>query len=179
MVAELETLLELLSITDKAELDRRCRTACVSRSELAALIYACDLGLLRWHHEACFQKSMPDHLKLRPGDTDKLIAGGIGPMDKDAKKVAAKVFQTFVERRMLSGHIFYTPDYSEWHLLYFNNRDVSPRRNHWEQGQHIHILNYLCTGRSAREVWGDFGVSAKPNLGGSRHVRFIYIDGDE
>ncbi|HGU0846748.1 TPA: hypothetical protein ACM6YQ_000780, partial [Escherichia coli] len=44
----------------------------------------------------------------------------------------------------------------EWHFIFFNINELKDKNNHWSQGAHIHLVNYLFTGVSVQGVWDDF-----------------------
>jgi hypothetical protein len=48
------------------------------------------------------------------------------------QKAANKIYATFEERRMLSGHLFWNE--RAWHFFYFDNHDQAKNRNHWAGG---------------------------------------------
>jgi hypothetical protein len=78
----------------------------------------------------------------------------------------------FEERRMLSGHLFFTPDLAQWHLFYFDQRDFAERKNHWEGGSHIHLINHLWPGRTAQAVWDQF-CTGNPQMTNALHIKFF------
>src|SRR5262249_14535351 len=87
------------------------------------------------------------------------------------RKTANKISAIFDDRRLLSGHIFFTPDKSEWHFFYFDQRDFAERGNHWQGGSHIHLINYLWPDRTADATWKEFCIG-NPQMRGALHVRF-------
>jgi hypothetical protein len=128
-------------------------------------------GVFPWQHQRHHRDFMPEHLALSPDDLGAFAANGVGLLKPRAKKTANKFAAIFEERRLLSGHIFYTPDHSEWHLFYFDQRDFAERHNHWEGGSHIHLINHLWPGRTAEGVWEEFRTG-NPQMGGALHIRF-------
>jgi hypothetical protein len=85
------------------------------------------------------------------------------------QKAANKIYATFEERRMLSGHLFWNE--RAWHFFYFDNHDQAKNRNHWAGGPHIHLLNHLWPNRSGDSVWEEF-CSGNPTIKGALHIRF-------
>lgn len=75
------------------------------------------------------------------------------------------------ERRLVNGHMFFTPDQSNWHFFYFDQRDIDRYNNHWIHGPHVHYLNYLWPRRTAESVWTEF-VSGNPSMKGALHIRY-------
>jgi hypothetical protein len=80
--------------------------------------------------------------------------------------------QMFEERRYLVGHMFYTPNLSEWHFFCFDQRDLEDERpNHWKEGPHVHFINWLWPGQDVKSVWSNFvGENQRP--GNAIHLRF-------
>ena len=105
----------------------------------------------------------PDPTETWEGNT------AYGRLKPAAQKMVNKVFATFNERRMLSGHLFW--DTRAWHFFYFDNHDQDTHRNHWAGGPHIHLTNHLWPNRSATAVWDEFR-KGNPVMKGALHIRF-------
>jgi hypothetical protein len=138
---------------------------------LASLILAAMGGALPWGHRVHHREFLPEHLDLSDDDVGAFAANGVGLLKPRAKKTANKIAAIFEERRLLSGHIFFTPDHSQWHLFYFDQHNFAERNNHWEVGSHIHLINHLWPGRSAQEIWDQFRTG-NPQMRGALHIRF-------
>lgn len=162
-------LVTILSINKKQDLKRYCRTAIITQTDLANFIMACNAGMGPFTHQARHREYIPDHLKLSEVDIGALTAAG--HFKKRAQKTMRKVSAIFDERRLLSGHIFFNPDQSIWHLFYFDQRDFSERNNHWEGGSHIHLINWLWSGRTAQSTWNEF-CDGNPKMNGALHIKF-------
>ncbi len=169
--AALADLLAILSIKKKSELKKRCRSIIISQGALANLILTTRCGALPWLHQIHHRDFQPEHLHLSEADKRALISNDVGPMKPAAQKAARKISAMFDERRLLSGHLFFKADLSEWHLFYFDQRDYSDRNNHWEGGSHIHLINHLWPDRTAQGVWNEF-CTGNPQIRGALHIRF-------
>ena len=99
------------------------------------------------------------------------MANGVGPLGWEAKRFVNKIAATFEERRLLSGHLFFTDDLSNWHLLYFDQRDRSGHKNHWGGGSHVHLINHLWPNWTAQTVWDAF-CTGNPRMAGAYHLGF-------
>lgn len=119
-------------------------------------------------HTAHHRQFIPDHLTLSQNDLSAIVTNGVGRFGQEAQKAVNKIEATFEERRMLSGHLF--QNLNGWHFFYFDNRDMSRRRNHWEGGPHIHVINHLMPNRSANSVWSEF-CEGNPIMRGALHLR--------
>jgi hypothetical protein len=160
-------LLKIFAVQKLRELKKHCREASIRRRDLANMILWCKAGG-PYIHAAHHRRYTPDHLGLTEADLSAIASNGVGRFNPRAQKAANKVFATFEERRMLSGHLFQNLD--EWHFFYFDNRDMSRRHNHWEGGPHIHVINHLMPNRSAQSVWSEF-CEGNPIMKGALHLR--------
>jgi hypothetical protein len=88
------------------------------------------------------------------------------------QKTANKIHAMFGDRRLLSGHMFFNADLSDWHFFYFDQRDFATRNNHWKEGPHIHFINRLWPNRTAQSVWEEFCSSPNPLIRDALHIRF-------
>jgi hypothetical protein len=164
-------LLNIFTIKKKSELKKHCRSITILQGDLASLIMTAMAGALPWEHRAHHRDFQPEHLHPTDEDLAAFAANGVGTLKPRAKKMANKIAAMFEERRLLSGHIFFSPDQSQWHLFYFDQRDFAERHNHWEGGSHIHLINHLWPGRTAQDVWKEF-CTGNPQMRGALHVPF-------
>lgn len=167
----LADLLTIFTIDKKSKLKHHCRSITILQRDLAGLIFACMGDDMPWSHRAHHREFVPEHLHLTDDDLGAFAANGVGKMTPRAQKTANKISAIFDDRRLLSGHIFFTPDQSQWHLFYFDQRDFSERKNHWQGGSHIHLINHLWPARTAQEVWNEF-CNGNPEMKGALHIRF-------
>lgn len=164
------SVIDLFSITTLRDLKRHCSKAVVKKTDLAEFIMALSTNSnLRLQHFRYHQTFVPDHLHLTATDMSALATNGVGKMSLAAQKTANKIHATFEERRMLSGHMFL--GLGHWHFLYFDNRDVEDRGNHWIAGSHIHLISWLTTKRECAEIWQEF-TEGNPRMKGALHIRF-------
>lgn len=166
-----EVLWEILAASKKSDLKVLCRKAVVTKPALSNLILGSMSGVTPWHHRRHHRHFVPDHLIITETDKVALATNGVGPMKPAAQKFANKISAIFDERRLLSGHLFFSDDLSNWHLLYFDQRDMSRHGNHWDGGAHIHIINHLWPQRTAQGIWEEF-CSEHPKMKGALHIRF-------
>jgi len=167
----LADLIAIFGIKKKSQLKQHCRSITILQEDLANLIFACMGQGMPWSHRAHHRHFQPEHLHPTSDDLAALSASGLGKMNARAQKTMNKVTALFEERRLLSGHIFFNADLSEWHLFYFDQRDFADRNNHWQGGSHIHLINHLWPGRTAQDVWNEF-CTGNPQIRGALHVRF-------
>jgi len=160
-------LLAIFAITKKSDLKWYCGTITVSQRDLSNLILVCAGGGGPWLHRAHHREFIPDHLKL----SDEDLRNGVGEPQPGALRTMRKISAIFAKRRLLSGHIFFRPDLSEWHLFYFYQRDFSDRDNHWSGGSHIHLINHLWPGRTSQGVWNEF-CTGNPQMRDALHIKF-------
>jgi len=169
-MSDIDNLLAIFTIKKLSDLKKHCRRSTVAQTDLANFIMWCastaDAPFLRAAHHRQF---VPEHLTLSKSDHAALAANGVGRLKPAAQKMVNKVFATFNERRMLSGHLFW--DTRAWHFFYFDNHDQDTHRNHWAGGPHIHLTNHLWPNRSATAVWDEFR-KGNPVMKGALHIRF-------
>jgi hypothetical protein len=170
----LGSLLAIFNILDKAALEQHCRTAVIEGSDLANLILACGMEGVPIRHFPFHKHHHPEHLIPKDGDHEALGRNGVGPLSKDAKKFVNKIEQMFEQRRLFNGHLFISvEDLSHWHLLYFDQRDVDSYRNHWEHGEHIHLINMVTHPQlSVLDLVDKLEAEERPRLGGGFHIRY-------
>ncbi len=168
---DLHTLNQLLTLSTKKELEVFARDAVIHSDDFVWFIMSCDLGDQPWRHRIGVQDSVPEHLFLNERDNAALSDATVGPHTKGTQKAANKMLQLFEERRLLTGHIFYTSDLSDWNFFYFDNRDREEVDNHWQHGPHIHFVNVLWPNLEPQKLWDAFCASGELP-GGALHVRY-------
>ncbi len=111
-----------------------------------------------------------------PGHKDHkaLARNGVGPFSNDAKKFVNKIGQMFEQRRLFNGHLFIPVEHTtHWHLFYFDQRDVDRERNHWQQGEHIHLMSMITHPRlPVLDLVKKLDSDDRPKLGGGLHIRY-------
>lgn len=168
-MSTVDSLLAIFTIDKLRDLKKHCRDSTVSQSDLADFIMWCRSSAeAPFLHSSYHRQFVPEHLTLSDSDLAALAANGVGRFAPAAQKTANKVFATFKERRMLSGHLFWNE--RAWHFFYFDNHDQARHRNHWAGGPHIHLLNHLWPNRSADSVWVEF-CKGNPVMKGALHIR--------
>jgi hypothetical protein len=163
----------LFSLERKADLKKFCKQAKITKEEFSHTIFACEMGLLPWRHKISHRNFVPDHLQPTEDEWNS-VGPALTSDDRSVPKALRKIMIQFDERRLLVGHVFYNDDLSRWHLLYFDQRDTSPHRNHWTAGSHLHLINWLLwPGKDANEAWHEFH-GGNPSLGGALHIRCAF-----
>lgn len=64
----------------------------------------------------------------------------------------------------------FLPSKERWHLLYFNQRDMSG--DHWKEGPHIHYSRESYTNDPLDTVWQRI-LAEEPKFPSSEHLRFL------
>ncbi len=163
------SVVTLFGFTRLRELKKHCASASLTRSDLANYILWCKTPRSPFLHFPCHRSFTPGHLHLSDTDLAALASNGVGKMKPSAQKAANKIYATFEERRMLSGHLF--QGVWQWHFIYFDNRDTDRHKNHWKGGPHLHLINWLMPNRTPEDVWKQFRTGT-PNMKGALHLRF-------
>jgi hypothetical protein len=169
--ASFDDLWQLLSATKKNELKKLSQNTVVTKTAFANLILGSKVGMTPWTHRVHHREFVPQHLNVTEEDRAAIVSNGVGPAGPGARKFMSKISAIFDERRLLSGHLFFTPDLSNWHLLYFDQRDISRNRNHWDGGSHIHLINHLWPKWTVQTIWDQFR-RGNPRMTGALHLRF-------
>jgi hypothetical protein len=169
----MEGLLKIFTFDKKRDLEKHCREITIHRGDLATLILTCQDGLMPFRHRIYRRDYVPRHLRPSQKEREALANNGVGPVTGDALKMVQKIEQLFQDRRHLVGHMFDTPGSPYWHFLYFDQRDLKDDgTNHWKQGAHVHLVNWLLRPQSDPEtLWAEF-TNGNMKLGGSLHIRF-------
>lgn len=170
----LENLLTIFEFDKKRKLEQYCRDIAVSAKDFSDLIICGEATGMPFFHQIHHRDIFPKHLELSDANLQALSNNPVGPLNPEARKTVRKVFQIFKDRRYLVGHIFYTADLSKWHFFCFDQRDLA-LPNHWEEGTHVHFINWLWPGWDARTAWGKF-VAENGKPGDSIHLRFSEKD---
>jgi hypothetical protein len=167
----IEQLLKILLSSKKQELRALCREAVITKAAFANFILGSMSGATPWDHRAHHREFVPPHLNITKEDRTEIVSSASDKTESRVPKFLRKISAIFDERRLLSGHLFFTADLSNWHLLYFDQRDISRNRNHWDGGSHIHLINHLWPKWTAQTIWNEF-CTGNPQMKGALHVRF-------
>lgn len=167
----MEGLLKIFTFDKKRDLEKHCREVTIHRGDFSLFVYLCEAGQMPFRHRIYGRDYVPPDVKPSEKEREALANNGLGPLKGDALKMAKKIGQLFQVRRYLVGHMFDTP--AHWHFLYFDQRDIKDDGpNHWKEGPHIHLINWLLRPQCDPEkLWAEF-ISGNVDLGGSLHVRF-------
>lgn len=166
-----EGFIRLFNIRKKRELIAYCKNLTIYQSDFVSFIELCKSDMRDYNYLTISHDKIPNHLRLTDEDHSALVSNGVGPLKKRAKKSANKMFQFIEERCYSKAHLFYSDSLVYWYLFYFDNRDLTDTKNHWIEGQHIHLINDLWfKDTKADEVWGKY---LSGGLGVSRmHIRY-------
>ena len=158
----------------KSELIEHCRTAIIEGTDFANLIMACMATMIPIRHFRFHKHHHPEHLVPTDSDHEAFARNGVGPLSKDAKGFTNKIGQMFEQRRLFNGHLFIPVEHpTDWHLFYFDQRDVDRRRNHWEHGEHIHLISMVTHPQlPVLDLVKKLEDEVRPKLGGGVHIRY-------
>ena len=172
----LNSLLTIFNIAKKSDLVVHCRTAVITKTDLANLIIACQAKAIPIGHIPFFKHHHPEHLNPTDKDFAAITANPPGKLTKDAKKFTNKIGQMFGERRLFNGHLFMPLEWpGHWHFFYFDQRDTDEYNNHWEHGSHLHLINMITHPKlSVEELAKKLDAETRPDIKGSLHIRFAY-----
>jgi hypothetical protein len=116
----------------------------------------------------------PPQIIPAESEHEALARNGVGQLSREAKKFVNKIDQMFAQRRLFNGHLF-IPRIREndWHLFYFDQRDVDPNNNHWEEGEHIHLMSMLTHPQiNVLDLVEKIESETRPKLSGGFHIRY-------
>ena len=170
-----EELINLFNIAKKKELIKHCKNLQICKDDLFRFILLAQNGVLPYKHIINHRDFVSEHLIPTDEDNHALRNNGVGLLKDRAKKWASKVDQLFIERRFLTGHMFFTESFDYWHFFYFDQRDLATYNNHWEYGAHIHLINWLWPEYTAESIWKQF-TNGNPIMKGSLHIKYIDED---
>ena len=167
----LSDLIALFGFKKKHELTQHCRQVFL-QTDLTRLIQAAKSGQLPWQYLSHHRNLVPEQLSLTEKDLAAIATSGVGHLQPAAQKAVNKIDTIFNQRRLLSGHMFFNANLSDWHFFYFDQRDFATGSNRWKKGPHIHFLNKLWPNQTAQGVWKEFCSSPKPRIHAALHIRF-------
>jgi hypothetical protein len=171
--SNLESLLKLFSFENRKDLGRYCRDLTIRSADFFTLVLACEHSGKPFAHEISYRDKVPTHLVPSDAEIEALKNTPAGTLlSGEAAKAARKMSHSFAERRYLVGHMFFTPDYSQWHFFCFDQRDLQSTGNHWKEGSHVHFVNWLWSGQDPQSVWSNF-VTEDDRPGRTIHLRFV------
>lgn len=160
------TVLDLFNLPDKKAVRKFCRDAVITIEEFASVTMAASAGCLgSYQYARHFVELVPEHLNPTAADI-----GVLGT--PDGAKTMRKFSQLMKDRRKIGAHLFFLPSKERWHLLYFNQRDMSDTSNHWKAGSHVHYSREGYSNDPLDTVWAR--IRAKdPQFPASEHIRYL------
>ena len=169
--ADCSSLLELCSFQDKREVEKFCRALTIRQTDFVLFIMRAQSGdLAPYRYASHFRDPPIPHLIPSNDERAALGANGPGPLQGRAHKALTKMSQFLQDRRHFCAHLFYTPDHHFWHLFYFDQRDITPRDNHWEHGAHLHYASDVWINADAGTIWSQ--VKAGKQRLPAFHIRY-------
>lgn len=175
MTKNLKAFIEIFDCDKKSELKKLCKSEQLFGSGFINLILAAESSAFPYRHEIHHREYVPEVLNLTDEDLKTIGTAKVGKMEKDVAKAFNKITQTFKQRTILIGHLFYTPCHTRWHLIYFDQRDTQKHGNHWKEGSHAHIINHLWPNWTAQSIWEQF-TKGTDKLNASLHFKFSHRD---
>jgi hypothetical protein len=170
---DLESLMKMFSFEKKADLVRYCRDLTIRSEDFFTLLLGCEASGEPFIHEISYRDKVPLHLVPKDSEIEALKSTPAGTLLSGyAAKAVSKMAHAFDERRYLVGHLFFKPDYSQWHFFCFDQRDIAAEGNHWKEGSHVHFVSWLWPGLDPKSILSDF-VTEEERPGGAIHLRFI------
>jgi len=168
-------VLDLMRLPNKAAVQKYCREVVITGSDFANVLLNARVGALApFQYLVHHYEHRPSHLDPTDEELGSLAQNGVGPARGKARKFIRKIFQTFEDRRLFSAHFFHNPQTPEWHLFYFDQRDMRQANNHWKRGgSHIHYSRHNIANALARDVWPRI-LANPPTLPKSEHVRYSH-----
>jgi hypothetical protein len=164
-------LLKIFDFEKKSGLVRYCRNLQINGDDFISLILSCDASGVPFTHKISHREIIPPHLVPSDSEHQALRNNAPGPLSSEAEKFVRKISQIFKDRKIMVGHMFYTPDFSRWHFFCFDQRDLEENTNHWKEGAHVHFINWLWKKLDAKSVWSVF-VSDNARPTSVIHLRF-------
>jgi hypothetical protein len=158
----------------KREVEKFAREIVVTDEDMGKAFLGAGLGLVEpYLYARHFKTLTPQHLVPTKMDIAAIAANGVGELKPAGKKTMRKVRQIFADRRMFCAHLLYLPSKEQWHLIYFDQRDMSTEGNHWKKGgSHFHYSRETFVNISMDEMWSRVRAEI-PNPPPSMHVRYM------
>ena len=162
--ADLLRIIRIFGVTTKKELVKYCRGLEITDRGLVALILHADL--LGFCHIRAHWEWVPAHLEI----TDTFIKEIQESDNAERLHAFRKIGQVFSQRRLFTGHLFYTSE--DWHLFFFDQHDRAEDRNHWKHGAHVHYLSHLVRPDLSLQRVIDEINTDRPKIKGEIHIRY-------
>jgi hypothetical protein len=168
-------LLTLLYLEgSKKEVEKFAREMVVTEEDMGIAFLGAGAGLVEpYLYERHFKTLTPQHLVPTRADIVAIATNGAGELKPKGKKTMRKVRQIFIDRRMFCAHLLYLPTKERWHLIYFDQRDMSAEDNHWKKGgSHFHYSRESFVSYKMDQMWAQVcGEVPKPPP--SMHIRYL------
>lgn len=168
------TIVEILSSKNKKELTLKCKRIEVKKEDFTDFIALCNSGCCHLEHRMQSFDLLPDDVKIREEDWDILNSTQVEINSIQGEKAIRRLFKMHDLRKYIVGHLFLEKnaiESPEWHFIFFNINELKDKNNHWSQGAHIHLVNYLFTGVSVQGVWDDF-INYNTTPSAKLHIKY-------
>ncbi|MGI2107308.1 hypothetical protein ACRN9A_19450 [Shewanella frigidimarina] len=168
------TFVDILSSANKKELTKNCKHIEVQRNDFTDFIHLCKSGLCHLEHRIKYFDIVPDDVKERSHDWDNLNALSNEISSIERQKSLSRLFKMHGFRKYIVGHLFLERNCSvnpEWHFIFFEINELKDANNHWKEGAHIHLSNYLFSNLNVADVWNNF-VKTHATPTQKIHVRY-------
>lgn len=172
---DLEGFLKIFTFDKKRDLEKYCKDVKINQSDFVAFIKSCKINPTLFRYKMHKHDQVPKHLEITESTFEPISKNGVGPLNKEAKKSVKKISQFLIDRRYMVSHAFFNPNNDEWHLFYFDQRDMGQKNNHWEGGSHIHYISWLWPHHDFKKVWDDLRKKNETPKDGL-HICFIIPD---
>jgi hypothetical protein len=159
----MDALEKIFTINKKSLLESHCKKNIIYGNDFFLVIWACEYRYLPWSHQVFTHGNrIPKHL-----------SESIEKSLMDGRKEIKGFKQIFMEGKAQVGHMFYLPDFSNWHFIFFDRNCLPCNNSHWKCGPHIHLVNHLWPNYKPQTLWDNFTVNATipPD---SLHIRYVY-----
>lgn len=168
---ELAEILPIFSTRTKKDLVDFSKTIRVTDRALTMLIL--NHFLFGFEHVRASWEWVPPHLEPDEATINKIRGG----TDKERLRHLRKITRIFDERRLFTGHLFWSN--AEWHLFFFDQRDREKTDNHWKFGPHVHFLNFLVRpNTSVQEIVDELNTD-RPKVKSAIHIRYKELSVDD
>jgi hypothetical protein len=170
-------VLDLMRLPNKAAVQKYCREVTITGSDFANVLLNARIGALApYQYVNHYDERRPSHLDPTDEELRAVADNGVGPARGKARKFLRKINQASEDRRLFTAHLIHHPDTPEWHLFYFDQRDMQRFDNHWKKGRsHIHYSRHDIANALARDIWAGV-LASPPELPKSEHVRYSHSD---
>lgn len=167
-------IFSLFEADTKKEVRKACSELKIKSEDLLYLVRLSEAKVIEFPYlHACkYIEEIPENVRLTDKNIKAITSNGVGKLNRDATKAVNKLFQSPLQVKRTTAHLFYRSDHRFWHLFFFDLKDRAANQNHWDLGSHIHYVNWLWPNLECQKVWKEFCKNGKKAIGGHEHIRF-------